>query len=81
MKCEELLAALNEYVDGAIDPAVCKAFEHHLEQCNPCRVVVDNIRQTIQLYKADEPFELPAEFRDQLHQQLKARWKAKFPSA
>ena len=50
MKCEELLALLNEYVDGSVDPAICETFEHHLKGCNPCQVVVDNIRQTITLY-------------------------------
>ena len=49
MKCEELLAMLNEYVDGTVDPAVCEEFEKHMAGCNPCQVVVDNIRQTITL--------------------------------
>jgi len=67
MKCEELLAMLNEYVDGPIDPGICEAFEKHLAGCNPCRVVVDNIRQTITLYRKDEPCELPLAFRERLH--------------
>jgi len=81
MKCEELLAALNEYVDGEIDPGVCKAFESHLKDCDPCQIVVDNIRKTITLYKAGEPFELPAEFREHLHRHLREKWKAKFAQA
>jgi anti-sigma factor RsiW len=52
MKCEELLKYLNEYVDGTVDPAVCEEFEKHLAGCNPCQVVVDNIRKTITLYIA-----------------------------
>lgn len=60
MKCEELLAMLNEYVDGEIDPGVCEQFEKHLVGCNPCQVVVDNIRKTITLYKAGEVYELVA---------------------
>jgi anti-sigma factor RsiW len=78
MKCEELLAALNEYVDGAIELESCKAFEKHLEGCNPCQVVVDNIRRTITLYKEGEPYELPKEFHDQLHRRLREKWRAKF---
>ena len=81
MKCEELLAALNDYVDGDLDPGICEAFQEHLEGCNPCQIVVDNIRQTIKLYKAGQPYELPEEFHDQLRAVLRARWKAKFPSA
>jgi len=75
MKCEELLAMLNEYVDGAIDPAVCKDFEQHMAGCNPCQVVVDNIRQTITLYQEGKPYELPVAFRDRLHSALRQRWK------
>jgi anti-sigma factor RsiW len=75
MKCEELLAMLNEYVDGTIDPAICKEFEQHMAGCNPCQVVVDNIRKTITLYKAGQPYGLPVQFRERLHETLRKRWK------
>jgi anti-sigma factor RsiW len=78
MKCEELLAALNEYVDGELDPGICEAFEEHLKDCNPCQIVIDNIRKTITLYKAGEPVELPPEFHDHLCQRLRDQWKLKF---
>ena len=77
MRCEELLKALNDYVDGELDPAVCDDFQHHLDGCNPCQVVIDNIRRTIVLYKQGQRFEIPAPFRDGLHATLRARWKAK----
>ena len=60
MTCEEILAALNDYVDGRRDTAICEALEKHLADCNPCRLVVDNIRQTIRLYKSGRLVELPA---------------------
>ena len=75
MKCEELLQMLNDYVDGEIDPSVCEEFEKHLEGCNPCQVVVDNIRRTITLYKDDEIYEVPLEFHRRLHSVLRERWK------
>jgi anti-sigma factor RsiW len=80
MKCQDLLRALNEYVDGEIDPAICAEFEKHLAGCDPCRVVVDNIRKTIILYKGDQPYELPAEFRARLHRVLEQHWKRVGPS-
>ena len=79
MKCEELLKVLNEYVDGQIDPSICEAFEAHLSQCNPCQVVVDNIRKTITIYKEGKPLDLPVEFRNRLHQTLRSRWKERYP--
>ncbi len=79
MKCEELLKQLNEYVDGTVDPAVCEEFEKHMAGCNPCQVVVDNIRKTITLYRGETPYELPIEFRRRLHASLRQRWKEIHP--
>lgn len=71
---------LNDYVDGTIDPAICEEFEKHTADCNPCQVVIDNIRQTITLYKEGQPYELPLQFRDRLHNALRAKWKEKHGS-
>ena len=51
----KVLRKLNDYVDGDVAPGVCEAFEAHLAGCNPCRVVVDNIRKTITLHKPASP--------------------------
>jgi hypothetical protein len=75
MKCEELLAILNEYVDGTVDLSLCEEFEKHMAGCNPCQVVVDNIRKTITLYKAGKPYVLPVKFRERLHNVVRQRWK------
>lgn len=83
MTCEELLKTLNEYVDGTLDLSLaeCQQFAEHLAGCNPCQVVVDNIRKTITLYRGQQIHELPAAFQDRLHQQLRAKWQEKFPKA
>jgi anti-sigma factor RsiW len=75
MKCEELLKLLNEYVDGTVDPAICTEFERHMAGCNPCQVVVDNIRKTITLYRDGQPCELPPECRERLHDALRRHWQ------
>lgn len=80
MKCEELLKLMNEYVDGTVDPAVCREFEQHMAGCNPCQVVVDNIRRTITLYKAGEPYELPAKMQERLREALRHQWRKKHHS-
>lgn len=81
MKCEQLLAMLNEYVDGTVDPAICEEFEKHMAGCNPCQVVVDNIRKTITLYKEGQRIELPVSFRRKLHDAVRQRWKETHPEA
>jgi anti-sigma factor RsiW len=75
MKCEELLAMLNEYVDGEIDPGFCEDLQKHLAGCNPCQVVVDNIRKTITLYKEGQQYELPLPVRNRLHTALREKWR------
>ena len=78
MDCDELLKALNEYVDGDLPPGVCERFEQHLAGCNPCQIVVDNIKKTITLYKNGQPLELPPQVSDRLQQCLRERWSEKF---
>lgn len=78
MTCEELLQALNDYVDGAQLAEICEEFSEHLAGCNPCQVVVDNIRQTILLYRSGHPYEMPTGFQDRLQQSLRSRWEEKF---
>lgn len=79
MSCEELLKALNDYVDDETVVAVCREFAEHLAGCNPCQLVVDNIRKTIRLYKDGEPFPIPPECAERLHDALRAKWNTTFP--
>lgn len=78
MDCDDLLKQLNEYVDGNLAPGVCDEFRAHLKDCNPCQVVVDNVRNTIRLYRDGQEVELPEACRAKLHAVLKARFAAKF---
>lgn len=80
MTCEELLKALNDYVDGQELTEICEEFAQHLAGCNPCQVVVDNIRQTISLYRDGQAYQMPVAFQERLQQSLKSRWEEKFGS-
>ncbi len=81
MTCEELLRALNDYIDDESVLAICEDFAEHLAGCNPCQVVVDNIRNTIRLYRAGESHPMPPEFQVRFRQVLREQWKKKFPHA
>lgn len=74
MKCEELIAILNQYVDGELDASICEQLEGHMLDCSPCRVVVDNIRNTIEIYHGAEPVDLPERFRSRLHDAVRECW-------
>jgi hypothetical protein len=73
MKGKEVLAMLNEDMDGTVDPAVCEEFEKLMAVCNPRQVVADNIRKTITLYKRGQPYGMPVEFRQGLHEVLQGK--------
>jgi len=81
MKCDELLNALNEHLDGETRSALCAALQEHLIDCQSCRLVIDNIRQTITLYRAGETVALPTGLHERLRTILRERWSAQFPLA
>jgi predicted anti-sigma-YlaC factor YlaD len=81
MKCKELLGALNEYVDGETQSALCRALQEHLAHCDSCRLVIDNMRRTITLYRAGEVVPLPPGLHERLHSIMHERWAAKFSQA
>jgi anti-sigma factor RsiW len=68
--CHHLLGSLSDYLDGEISDALCAEIERHLANCNNCRVVVDTLRQTIQLYRALSDPDLPEAARERLYQSL-----------
>jgi predicted anti-sigma-YlaC factor YlaD len=79
MKCQELLEALNDYVDGETQSALCRAIQEHLADCNPCRIVIDNIRQTITLYRVEEAVLLPAGLHERVCSIMQRGWAAESP--
>lgn len=78
MDCEEILRALNEFVDGEGVSPICEEFAKHLQGCDPCKVVVDNIRQTIQVFRGDKEVPLPVEFQKMLQDFLRSHWEKKW---
>lgn len=79
MTCEEMLKALNAVIDSDQALSLYEEFAGHLQGCNPCQVVVDNLRKTIQLYKDGEQYPMPESFQNRFRDVLKAKWQQKFP--
>ena len=80
MQCKELLSTLNDYLDGETREALCQAIREHLAHCDACRIVVDDLRKTITLYRAGNESPLPAGLHDRLYSIMRERWAARFPS-
>jgi predicted anti-sigma-YlaC factor YlaD len=79
MKCEELLGALNDYVDGDVQSALCQALQAHLTDCHSCRLVIDNIRQTILLYRAGQCVAMPTGLHERFCAILRRQWWTQSP--
>lgn len=77
-KCEEYISGLADYIDGAIDPELCEEIERHVGQCDNCRIMVDTLRQTVQLCRDGKPEPLPKALEDRLTSLLRAHWNKKF---
>jgi anti-sigma factor RsiW len=74
MNCKRLLKDMNLYIDGELDPELCRQLETHIKDCERCRIVLDTTRKTIDLFCNNDPVELPQEVHARLHQALHAHW-------
>ena len=78
MKCQEMLKILSQYIDGEMDSFLCGEFEKHLQDCNPCQIVIDNIKKTITIFKEGKPLEMPVALQNKLQSTLEEKWREKF---
>jgi mycothiol system anti-sigma-R factor len=70
--CKHLLGELSEYIDGELQAELCAEIEKHLQDCENCRIVVDTMRKTIELYEQSCLMdELPQTARERLFARLK----------
>lgn len=69
--CQEMLSSLSMYIDGEASQAVCEEIERHLQVCDNCRVLVNTLKKTIELYQVhDEDQVLPEGVRERLFHKL-----------
>ena len=65
MTCTEFLAQMTDYFDGEVDAKLLSEIRAHLEECDHCEVLVNTTRQTIQIYKDHQVYEISSEVREQ----------------
>ncbi len=68
--CRHQLDELSDYLDGTASAEMCAEIERHLADCADCRVVVDTLRRTIELYHTLPAPELPVAARERLYKSL-----------
>ena len=70
-QCKQLLGILSDYIDGELQAELCSIIEQHLLECDNCRIVVDTLRKTVELYRQTSgPAELPGSVRERLFLKL-----------
>jgi anti-sigma factor RsiW len=69
-ECQHLLGQLSDYVDGELEQTMCEEIEHHLADCQNCRVVVDTLSKTVALYQTQGQDPLPGDVQERLYKVL-----------
>ena len=68
--CQRLLGQLSDYVDGELEQTMCEEIEHHLADCQNCRVVVDTLSKTVALYRTQGQSPVPGDVEERLYKVL-----------
>lgn len=69
--CHDLLEHISEYVDGSLRVELCEKIEEHLDGCENCRIVIDTLKKTVELYQETSGEDvLPEEVRGRLFARL-----------
>ena len=69
--CKDLLGTLSEYIDGTLQQEICAELENHLASCENCRIVVNTLRKTVELYRESSLTEnMPEDVRHRLYFRL-----------
>ncbi|WP_260705169.1 anti-sigma factor family protein [Edaphobacter flagellatus] len=73
MNCTDFLSQLTDYFDGEISPELLAEVRAHLGECSHCKVVVNTTRQTIEVYRGNEIYDVSDELRERLHTAIMAK--------
>jgi len=66
VNCSDFLKELTDYLDGVIDADTKAELDEHLAWCHNCFVICNTTKQTIEIYRDSELYELPDDLRSRL---------------
>jgi predicted anti-sigma-YlaC factor YlaD len=71
-QCSQSLGNLSDYIDSELQAELCAEIENHLKDCDNCRIVINTLRKTVELYERtnNEQVELPDAVRERLYLRL-----------
>ena len=70
MNCTDLLSHLSDYFDEQLSAELRNEIQVHTDSCQHCRVVLNTTRQTIEVYKDNQIYEVSTELRERLHKAI-----------
>jgi len=76
MTCTDFLSQLTDYFDGHISPELLEEVRTHLAGCHHCEVVLNTTRQTIEVYRGTEVYDISDELRERLHSAIMTKCMA-----
>jgi predicted anti-sigma-YlaC factor YlaD len=53
--CHQLLSSLSDYIDHNLSAELCTQIERHMQDCENCRIVIDTLSKTVELYHVTAP--------------------------
>jgi len=68
--CRHLLAGLSDYLDGEASAELCAEIQKHMADCGKCRVVINTLRKTVELYHRLPRPAFPDDARERLYKSL-----------
>ena len=73
MNCKGVIREISDYIDGELDLLAKQELERHLEDCEDCKMVVDQTRLTVEIFCDSKPVELPTDVKSRLHDALRRK--------
>jgi len=64
--CDDVRAALGDYIDGDVAPEVRSELERHLAECRTCQVLYDTTRKTLRIVTDVGSLEVPEAVSERL---------------
>lgn len=74
LSCQELVELVTEYLEGTLPAPERERFEAHLTICSPCRVYLEQMRQTINTLGRLTEDAIPQDVRHELLEAFRS-WK------
>jgi mycothiol system anti-sigma-R factor len=71
LHCKEFVSTISSYVDEELSDELCTELDKHLSECENCRIVVNTLKKTIDIYHQQaEQEKAPDDVKDRLFYRL-----------